>query len=129
MQVHVDSCAPLEACGLLAGHGNFVEQAIRIGNMAQSPTAFRMDPKEQIRAFEDMEAAGLELVGIYHSHPQVPEAMPPVREEPSPTDVAEAAYPVVQIIWSRPTGKWQARGFWIESGRLSEVELHLADGQ
>ena len=79
-----------------------------------------MDPQDQWRAFQRMETAGLELLGIYHSHPNGP-------DRPSPTDIAEAMYPVVQIIWYRQEGRWQARGFRIESGKVREVELKLAE--
>lgn len=88
-------------------------------NVERSPLRFRMAPREQLRAFDWIEAHGLELLAIYHSHPAGPEI-------PSVTDVSDAAYPVVHVIWSRPQGKWQARGFWIEAGQVSEVTLQIA---
>lgn len=129
MQAHVEACLPLEACGLLAGKGSHVDEVLSITNQARSPTQFRMDPAEQIEAFEHMDAKGMDLVAIYHSHPAEPGMVPAANPEPSATDIAEAAYPVVYIVWSRPTGQWLARGFWIEGGRLSEVELHIEDGR
>ncbi len=111
-------CAPLEACGLLAGKGCRVESVFFVANAAQSPVRFRMDPQEQLETFNQIEARGLELVGIFHSHPAGP-------ERPSPTDVAEAAYPVVHLIWFVDGETWRARGFWIEAGRVSEVDLHI----
>jgi proteasome lid subunit RPN8/RPN11 len=128
MRAHVEACVPLEACGLLAGKGNSVDEVLPITNQARSPMQFRMDPAEQIRAFGHMEARGMDLVAIYHSHPAEPGTIPTANPEPSDTDIAEAAYPAVYIVWSRPTGQWRARGFWIEGGRLSEVELHIEDG-
>ncbi len=116
MQAYVESCLPLEACGLLAGKGEIVQQVLTVANQAKSPARFQMDPFEQIRAFERIESSGLDLLGIFHSHPSGPEA-------PSATDIAEAAYAVVHVIWSRQTGAWEARGFWFEDGRTSDVEL------
>ena len=101
MRNHAESSSPLEACGLLAGKDGFVREVFLITNQAQSPVRFRMDPIEQLHAFDQMEAAGLELLGIFHSHPSGPET-------PSPTDIAEAAYQVVQIIWS-PLGNQSAK--------------------
>ncbi len=116
---HIEGYAPLEACGLLAGKNNRVEKVIVVRNQAQSPVRFVMDPYEQLQAFEWIESHALDLVGIFHSHPAGPETA-------SPTDVAEAAYEVVHIIWSRPTGTWKPRGFWIKNGEATEVALLIS---
>ena len=92
---------------------------IKIRNQSQSPTRFVMDPYEQLNAFQWIESNGLELVGIFHSHPTGPEVV-------SVTDIAEAAYPVVHVIVSRAGRDWSMRAFWIENGRVDEVELTLA---
>jgi proteasome lid subunit RPN8/RPN11 len=124
MLAHIELCAPLEACGLLAGKDGTVSRVFLIANQAKSPERFRMEPVEQVRALHWMEANSLDLLAIFHSHPTGPEAL-------SATDIAEAAYEVVQIIWSHsnPSGRtWQARGFRIENGRLLDVELEFTDG-
>lgn len=118
---HVDLHAPLEACGLLAGKDDRVERVFVVRNQAESPVRFVMDPYEQLDAFERIESQGLDLVGIFHSHPAGPETA-------SATDLAEAAYEVVSVIWSRPYGQWNARGFWFENGQSHEVVL-LIDGK
>src|SRR5258708_19782823 len=69
MLVHVQAHAPLEACGLLAGRKSFVEDVLLIENEARSPNRFRMDPKQQLKAFHWMPSNGLQLLGIFHSHP------------------------------------------------------------
>jgi len=117
----VDACLPLEACGLLAGAADVVREVLPVANQIQSPARFRMDPMEQLRAFDWIESHGLELLGIFHSHPAGP-------DRPSTTDIAEAAYRVVQVIWSRAQGVWEANGYWIEDGRISDVELYTATG-
>jgi len=119
MIIYVDGNAPLEACGLLAGKAARVEKMIGVLNQAQSEVRFVMDPYEQLRAFDWIEAQGLELLGIFHSHPAGPPTV-------SPTDIAEAAYEVVHVILSRCASQWQARGFWIENGVAREVTLELA---
>lgn len=125
MRSHVELSRPQEACGLLAGIGEIVREVLQISNQNQSETSFRMDPVKQIRAFNWMESNGLDLIGIYHSHPAGPETGAPGKPKPSPTDLAQAAYPVAYIIWSRPEGIWQARCFSIEDGRGLEVELQI----
>jgi proteasome lid subunit RPN8/RPN11 len=70
-------------------------------------TRYVIDPREQLKAFRAIEAAGEELVGIYHSHP-VSEPIP------SPTDRAEAHYPdAFYILISLRTGKPEVRAFRI----------------
>lgn len=117
---YVDSHAPLEACGLLAGKKDRVEKILFVENQAQSPVRFVMDPLEQLQALNWIESNGLDLVGIFHSHPAGPETA-------SPTDIAEAAYEVVHIICSRKDDSWVLRGFWIENGRATEVTLQFVD--
>ena len=117
---YVDRQAPLEACGLLAGRNDQVEKVILVRNQAQSPARFVMDPYEQLEAFDWIESNGLELLGIFHSHPAGPETV-------SVTDIAEAAYEVVHLIWSRNHSDWRARGFWIEEGRATEVTLQIVE--
>lgn len=117
---HVASQAPLEACGLLAGKDSRVESVIEVANQAQSPVRFVMDPIEQLHAFEWIDSQSLDLLGIYHSHPAGPETV-------SPTDIADSAYNVVQIILSRVEGPWRARGFWIENGGYIEVPLKFSN--
>jgi proteasome lid subunit RPN8/RPN11 len=117
MRGHVARCAPLEACGLLAGKVDQVQAVLRMENAANSRVRFRMVPEKQWQAFCWIEAQGLDLVGIYHSHP----AGPP---EPSPTDIEQATYPVVHVIWAPQGGRWQARGYTISGQGVSEVRLH-----
>jgi proteasome lid subunit RPN8/RPN11 len=117
---HVERQLPLEACGLLAGTQDRVTDVILVQNNAQSPVRFVMDAYEQLRAFDWIESNGLELVGIFHSHPTGPATA-------SATDVAESAYDVVNLIWSRERVDWQLRGFWIENGRLIEASLQIEE--
>lgn len=120
MRRHVAAQAPLEACGLLAGKENKVEVVLRMRNAAQSPVRFRIEPQEQWEAFQWMETRGLDLVGIFHSHPSGPATA-------SVTDIAEAAYEVAHVIWARAAGKWTARAFWIENGQAIEIPLQVEE--
>jgi proteasome lid subunit RPN8/RPN11 len=120
MLEYVDRHAPLEACGLLAGKEDRVENVILIRNQAQSPTRFVMEPYEQLRAFAWIDSNELDLLGIFHSHPTGPETA-------SATDIADAAYEVVHLIWFRNQNGWSARGFWIENGSATEVVLQIVE--
>lgn len=120
MQQHVEQHAPIEACGLLAGKNDIVEHVLLVRNRAQSPVRFVMDPQEQLDALAWIDSQALDLLGIFHSHPAGPETL-------SVTDIAEAAYESVHVIWSRSAGAWTARGFWIENGQVINVALILSD--
>ena len=118
MRRHVAAESPIEACGLLAGKDGIVQAVLPVKNAAASKVRFRMDPRAQLRAFGLIDAAGQELLAIFHSHPKGSSA-------PSPTDIKEAAYPVVYIILSPVGRRWRARGFWIELGHAAEVPLNV----
>ena len=119
---HVAEHVPFEACGLLAGKDRQVEKVLPVRNQAQSPVRFVMDPYEQLESFEWIDSQGLELVGIFHSHPAGPEMV-------SATDIREAAYEVVHLVWSRREGDdaWKVRGFWIQDGQAQEVDLLIQE--
>jgi proteasome lid subunit RPN8/RPN11 len=116
MRTHVARQIPLEACGLLAGKNDRVEKVLPVRNQAQSPVRYVMDPYEQLKAFSWIESHDLDLLGIFHSHPTGPETA-------SVTDIAEAAYEVVYLIWSLSGGIWRARGFNITHGQALGVPL------
>ena len=92
---------------------------IPVTNADHSPFRFRMEPREQIEAMGSLEESGLELVGIFHSHPGGPSG-------PSPIDLAEAAYPeAVHLILSSPKVGWEGRAFRIRNGRGNEIPLEV----
>jgi proteasome lid subunit RPN8/RPN11 len=118
MQDQVATAAPIEACGLLAGTQNKVDIVIPVPNSLNSPVRYRFAPADHLAAFNQVERAGLDILAIYHSHPLGPPF-------PSHTDIEEAFYDVVYIIWSPENAKWQANGFWISEGRYNAVTLKV----
>jgi proteasome lid subunit RPN8/RPN11 len=121
---HLQSCLPEEGSGLLAGHiaadAACCDLVVAVHNILHSPVKFRMSPQEQYRAFCRFEEDGLELLAIYHSHPTGP-------ARPSPTDLAEFAYPgVYSLICAPLDGIWTGRAFRIEAERASEVMLTIS---
>ncbi len=114
MMAHVLSEPMLEMCGLLAGRDGVVDRVWPVPNALHSPVAYLMDGPEFAEAMIGCE---FEPLGIFHSHP----AGPPV---PSPTDVAEAAYPdSIYVVISLQTAPPSVRGFTIVDGHVREIEL------
>lgn len=66
---------PRECCGLLLGKFGEnvieVEEVVEAENVLGSPTAFEVDPELVFKTIKRAEKSGLDLVGIYHSHPNL----------------------------------------------------------
>lgn len=66
---------PRECCGLLLGKFEKnvikVEEVVDAENVLGSPVAFEVDAELVFKTIKRAEESGLELVGIYHSHPNI----------------------------------------------------------
>ncbi len=111
---------PNEACGLLGGADGGATRLFRMANAERSPVIYRMEPSEQLKVFNEIDADGMDLVGIYHSHTRSP-------AYPSSTDVSLAYYPeaVYLIVSLADMDKPDLRGFRIEEGKVTEIEVEL----
>lgn len=116
MVAHVLSNPVEEMCGLLSGRDGVVDRVWPVPNAWHSPVAYRMDGPEFAQAMIGCE---FEPLGIYHSHP----AGPP---NPSPTDVAEAAYPEsIYVVISWQTRPPSVRAFNLLAGQVTEVPINI----
>ncbi|MCL7474886.1 MAG: M67 family metallopeptidase [Methanosarcinales archaeon] len=65
--------APYEACGILIGRKEqssiIVEIVVPIKNSRPSDRSFELDPREHYDAWNRAEEEGMEIVGVYHTHP------------------------------------------------------------
>lgn len=116
---HAQDEYPNECCGLLAGSGGRVQRIYRMDNAEHSPATYRVDPRDLLRVFQELDGVGLELVGIYHSHTHSP-------AYPSPTDVRYAeGYPeAVHVIVSLADRTSPAlRAFTITDGQIADEEV------
>ena len=114
--------APVEACGILTGHENRVLELYKMTNSDQSTDHFMMAPEEQFAVVKDIRTKGLEMLAIYHSHPETP-------ARPSEEDIRLAFTPeVLYVIVSlqEPT-KPQIRGFVIEDEMVSESAVKIVE--
>jgi proteasome lid subunit RPN8/RPN11 len=117
MVAHVLSNPTFEMCGLLSGRDGVVDRVWPVPNALNSPVAYRMDGPEFAQA---MIGCDFEPLGIFHSHP----AGPPV---PSPTDIAEAAYPdAIYVVISLQTTPPSVRGFMIIDGQVGEINVVIS---
>ncbi|MDD5135032.1 MAG: M67 family metallopeptidase [Phycisphaerae bacterium] len=112
--------APIEACGILAGRDGQVKKLYKMTNADQSSGHFMMAPVEQFKVVKDVRAAGLEMLAIYHSHPESP-------ARPSQEDIRLALMPdVVYVIVSLQNANTPVlKGFLIENENVTEVPIKI----
>jgi proteasome lid subunit RPN8/RPN11 len=116
--------APLECCGLLAGHSQdgigTVEVRYPLVNEAASPAEFVSDARSMFDAMRDLDRRGLQLLAVYHSHP----ASRPV---PSKIDLERSYSPaVVNIIVSLQTEPAEVRAWWLQESGYQAAALSVA---
>jgi proteasome lid subunit RPN8/RPN11 len=111
---------PNEACGLLAGRDGQAVRFYPMRNADASPVTYRLDPREQLRVFEELEREGLELFGIVHSHTHS-------EPYPSETDRRQAFYPepLYLILGLADRERPVLRAFRIVEGEVTEEELRI----
>ncbi len=120
MVAQAKALAPIEACGILAGKDNKAEKLFEMTNADNRSDQFMMEPKEQFTVVKNIRSAGLEMLAIYHSHPETP-------ARPSPEDIRLAFTPdVIYLIVSlRDTKVPDVKGFVKENGMLTEVPIKV----
>ncbi|HLI24609.1 MAG TPA: M67 family metallopeptidase [Acidimicrobiales bacterium] len=120
MVAHCLDAYPLEGCGLVAGRPGSPATAVRAypaRNAAASARVYTLEPRDMLAADRDAEAAGLEMLGVWHSHTHT-------EAYPSPTDAAQAPDPawhylIVSLRDVEPT----VRSFRISGGKIEEESL------
>jgi proteasome lid subunit RPN8/RPN11 len=112
---------PNECCGLVAAKDGLPVRVYAMKNLDASPVSYRLDPKEQLQVFDEMDAEGLELWGIYHSHTHS-------EAYPSDTDTRLAFYPESLYLLLSLTDRENPvlRAFRVEDGSIAEEELTIA---
>jgi proteasome lid subunit RPN8/RPN11 len=107
-----EAASPAEACGLLLGtrerqNDGTPARVVRVvasRNLATDPHQhFEIDPALRLRLQREGRAAGLMVIGHYHSHPDGP-------ARPSPADLAAA---------------WEADMVWVIVALVAGQAVHL----
>ena len=112
---------PNECCGLIAADGGVPVKVFPMTNADASPVTYRLDGKEQLRTFEEIDAEGWELWAIYHSHTHS-------EAYPSETDRKLAFYSDSRYILLSLEDREHPvlRSFFIqEDGDVTEEELSI----
>jgi proteasome lid subunit RPN8/RPN11 len=117
---HAKAEWPTECCGLLAGKDGVVNKIYKLGNQDGSRVSYLADPHQQLRAFEEMEDLGIELLAIYHSHPDT-------ESYPSQIDMEKAFYPeALYVIISLKDPAGEVKAFRISrEGEIVEKRFEI----
>ena len=115
---HARAEAPNECCGMIGGLDESAATFYPARNKFESPMRFEIDSRDQIRINNEIDGAGEQLLGIYHSHPKT-------EAHPSQTDVNLAAWwpDVFWVIASLADDRPVVRAFAIDGPSVVEVEL------
>jgi proteasome lid subunit RPN8/RPN11 len=86
MVAHAQADLPNECCGIVLGKDGAATRLIRARNAEASPFRYSIDPRDLLKAEQEADDNGWEVLVIYHSH---------VASDayPSPTDVRLAQWP------------------------------------
>lgn len=116
---------PNESCGFLLGQasdGTVRVEAVRPADNARADAPrnrYRIEPEEFLQAVHEADAAGRDVVGFYHSHPDAP-------AEPSGYDRENAwpsyAYLIVSVR-GRVAGECRAWVLARERGEFEEQDI------
>jgi [CysO sulfur-carrier protein]-S-L-cysteine hydrolase len=116
---HARAGLPNEACGILAGVDGRVERFFPAQADEPSPYYYRIESRDQIRIMNAIEDAGLDMLGIYHSHTSSP-------AYPSRTDAEQAFWPdAVYVIVSLAGADPDVRGYRIHDMSITEEALRV----
>jgi [CysO sulfur-carrier protein]-S-L-cysteine hydrolase len=112
---------PNEACGLLAGKEGVPVRFYAMRNLDASPVSYRLDPKEQLSVFDEMDEEGWDLLGIVHTHTHS-------EAYPSETDTRLAFYPdaLYMVISLTDRERPELRAFKILDGQITEEDVRIA---
>lgn len=69
----LESNYPFEACGVIVGiHEKdvvSVKRTVPVNNSRRTQRSFELDPMEFYRVWDDAEKDSMDVVGVYHTHP------------------------------------------------------------
>jgi proteasome lid subunit RPN8/RPN11 len=135
---------PDEVCGILGGRGGAVTKVFPVRNTAdevaaehgvfrdrntgasaggRKPVHYYMDPRDQLRVYNELDELELDVIGYYHSHTHT-------EARPSPTDIRLATdlspfYVLVSLTHQPNVRAWRILKVdpSDETGELAEVTL------
>ena len=103
---------------MLAGRDGIITAIYPAPNASNAANSYEIAPADLFRLIRQMRSLGLELLGIYHSHPAG-------ENRPSSRDIERAYYPDAAyfILSPMPDAPQPIRAFSIRGGRAAELAV------
>ena len=114
-----EQAIPNESCAFLLGSVDnlTVAEVLPLKSAELSPYSFSIAPAALLEAYETAERKGLQVIGIFHSHPGKP--------SPSSTDLKYMEInPVVWLIYSSTENKFEA---YVADNGAKKVQIIVTD--
>src|SRR5437867_1168644 len=110
IHAHLEAGYPNEACGVMLGRDGVVTEVVAAGNERTDSARNRylIDPLAYLKIERDADKRGLQVLGIFHSHPDV-------AARPSQFDLDHAwpnlSYLIVSVVKGKAveTNSWRLR--------------------
>jgi [CysO sulfur-carrier protein]-S-L-cysteine hydrolase len=111
---------PNESCAFLLGHNDRVAKILPMRNIDESPVTFSIEPTDLIDVYNLAECKGMDVIGIFHSHP--------AKAWPSSTDMKFMEInPVIWVIYS--TTENQLKAFAYDDDYfIKEIDIRIITG-
>ncbi len=107
---------PNEACGYLGGTKNSISTIIPMTNSCHSSTEFAFDPSEQFSAIRDCRSNKIDIIGVFHSHPNG-------KPQLSSKDILHAEDKMLQMIVAINDSKCTTKCFVVNSNIVDLQEI------
>lgn len=114
---HAEEEHPKECCGLLIGKvdkDTEVKMIRRSSNISDSPLRYCINPYDYLDAQREARELGLDIIGVYHSHPDHP-------PNPSEHDRSLAWDGLIYLI----LGKGEAKCWLFKDGKFHHLDLFV----
>lgn len=117
---------PDECCGIMSGKDGVVQRIWRTTNIDHSPVKYTINPQEMAQVMDDVEKAGQEVLGFYHSHTAT-EAYPSVTDTrlAPPSNVFNYEYVIVSL---QNAQQPVLRCFRIVDRKVQETSIEVVQG-
>ena len=119
---HARRDLPSECCGLIGGRNGEATTVYPMRNEFESPLRYKLHSDDNFRVNREIDEAGEEVVGVYHSHTRT-------AAYPSQTDVNEAEFwpePVYFIVSLEDSDNPDVKGFWLRDKTIAHVDLDVS---
>ena len=133
MREHSESGYPAEVCGLLVGqvesgtHSRRVVEARSTANLNRErpEDRYEMSARDYLAVERDARARSLEVVGVYHSHPDHP-SIPSETDRQRAEEIWQAGESWSYLILEIASGRLRSQRSWVlKGGAFAEEEIRM----